>query len=154
MAPRKRCSRVLFANSPERDDEREDDHSNNGADLDSGEDDRRDQEPPRKAARSSGGLLIPRRRGSPRHRRGQAGPGGTKLDAPRLRRSLQWVEAAITRTGTIVNAFAECKDRAGMPKEKAVREHIELLIAKSKDLDTVVLGFMEAILCQWDTTVH
>ena len=125
----------------------EDDYGDDGTDQGSGEDDRRgegrDREPPPKARRSSGGR-SPRRRGSPRRTRGQTGPGDAKLAAPRLRRGLQWVEAALTRAGAFVTAFAECKDRAGMPKEKTIREHIGLLSSKSAELDTVALGFMEA----------
>ena len=72
------------------------------------------------------------------------------MGAPRVRRGRQWVEAALTRAGAFVTVFAECKDRAGMPKEKAIREHIELLGKKSEQLDTVALGFMEALPCEWD----
>lgn len=70
-------------------------------------------------------------------------PGGRKLAPPRLQRGLQWVEVALEKSDTLVDAFSAAKDRSGLPKEKLVREAAGTLTQKEEQLGKVTLGFKE-----------
>lgn len=73
-------------------------------------------------------------------------PDGQKLAGPALRRGLQFAEANIQRADMFLTTFVEATSRAGLPKEKNLRELISTLDAKLKQLSDVALGFMEVAL--------
>lgn len=78
----------------------------------------------------------------------RTGPEGEKLVGNGLQRGLVWANASVARADMLVAMFKEAATKAGLPKDKAIREQINHLNSKLLQLCDVSLGFMEDCLLE------